>query len=126
MAGAVLMGSLALFTGCDDDDSLPGGSVVGTWNAEKVFMVNLEGVRSKTVMDEDWTETVTFNEDGSWSYSYIYNGSSASGTGYYTDDGTVIRINGQDDMAYTADGDRMSWFGSVDNGTYEINWKRQS
>lgn len=126
MIGAALVGSLVFLAGCDDNDASPSSdSIVGVWQAEKVVMTTLEGARTETKMDGNWTETATFNDNGSWSYAYTYNDRSSSGTGFYTDDGTAIRINGRDSMAYDVDGNRMSWAGSVVNGMYEIIWRRQ-
>ena len=125
MVSSVMVASLVFLAGCDDDDSSSSGSVVGTWNADKVVMTSLEGTTTERKMGDNWSETVTFNSDGSWSYSYTYNGENASGTGYYTDDGTALLINGTDNMPYDVDGNTMSWSGSVANGAYKIVWKRQ-
>jgi hypothetical protein len=125
IAAGLVVAGIVLITGCEDLWLSQDTSLRGTWKAAGIEMVSLDGAVREEPLGDDWTETMTFNEDGTWSFVSVRNGRTTTGNGTYNADHHEITLNGGDTMTYSIDGDTLTFSGTLPRGAYAVYWKKQ-
>ncbi|WFB37590.1 hypothetical protein P3T73_07435 [Kiritimatiellota bacterium B12222] len=121
----LLLGVGLLFLNSCDGDS--DSSITGTWQAGSMMVMFSSGGTGEADLPDSWVEQLTFHGDGSYTYTWMKDGRSGSGSGSWVraDGNLVLTDDGQtEQISYTLDSEFLSLKTTVPEGDAELVFTR--
>lgn len=121
----LLGAALFLLNSCDDDND---ASLVGTWQADEMTVMFAAGGVGTAPLPDSWIEQLTFNPDGTYSYSWQKDKRSGSGDGTWTlENRELVLVDGgrTERIQYGLNAKYLSLVSPVSQGEAELLYMRQ-
>ena len=119
----LMLSLMLLFTACEDNDST---SLTGSWRAATLALTDSSGKERKASLPAEWNGVLVIHADGTFTFASTKDGHAESGKGQWsqTDDHLTFSYNGDGQMEYTIDGDRLVLSRDIPEGHFQLFWTK--